>query len=76
MATRDVTTPATARARAPGDAMRARGVVSDETKLSLKTTEFWAMVARSLLSWSRRLCRTRWVMCGLGRWSRLWRSVT
>jgi hypothetical protein len=44
MATRDIT-PTAARARTSGDAMRTRSVVSDETKLSLKTTEFWAMVA-------------------------------
>jgi hypothetical protein len=43
MATRDVTT--TPRPRVGRDPIRARGVSSDETKLSLKTTEFWAMVA-------------------------------
>ena len=42
MATRDITTP---RSRAATDPTRSRGFAPDETKLSLKTTEFWAMVA-------------------------------
>jgi hypothetical protein len=41
MATQDVTS---ARAPTPGVAPRPRVRHGDETKLSLKTTEFWAMV--------------------------------
>ena len=42
MATREITTP---RSRAVRDPARSRDFAPDETKLSLKTTEFWAMVA-------------------------------
>ena len=41
MATRDVTT---SKARVATEPVRARDTAPDETKLSLKTTEFWAMV--------------------------------
>ena len=41
MATRDVTTT---RPRVGAEPTRTRRVGADETKLSLKTTEFWAMV--------------------------------
>ena len=40
MATRDITTP---RSRPVRDPTRSRDFAPDETKLSLKTTEFWAM---------------------------------
>jgi hypothetical protein len=43
MATRDVTT--TGRRATPAERGRPRLFAPDETKLSLKTTEFWAMVA-------------------------------
>ena len=42
MATRDITTP---KSRVTTDSTRSRDFAPDETKLSLKTTEFWAMVA-------------------------------
>jgi hypothetical protein len=42
MATREVTTR---RSGELGDRVPAKGSTPDETKLSLKTTEFWAMVA-------------------------------
>jgi hypothetical protein len=42
MATREVTTE---RRATPTGSTRGRLFASDETKLSLKTTEFWAMVA-------------------------------
>ena len=42
MATREVTTE---RRGTPTEGTRGRLFASDETKLSLKTTEFWAMVA-------------------------------
>jgi hypothetical protein len=42
MATREVTTE---RRATPTESMRGRLFAPDETKLSLKTTEFWAMVA-------------------------------
>jgi len=42
MATREISTP---RSRAVRDPGRSREFAPDETKLSLKTTEFWAMVA-------------------------------
>ena len=42
MATRDITIP---RSRVGTDPARSRDFAPDETKLSLKTTEFWAMVA-------------------------------
>ena|SRR5688572_5571935 len=42
MATRDITAP---RSRAVSDPTRSTDFAPDETKLSLKTTEFWAMVA-------------------------------
>jgi hypothetical protein len=42
MATRDITTP---KSRVTTDSTRSRDYARGETKLSLKTTEFWAMVA-------------------------------
>ena len=42
MATREVTTR---RSGELSDRVPAKGLTPDETKLSLKTTEFWAMVA-------------------------------